>query len=121
MACLKILSLGRIRNDRQPSHRYRDTTIYTTILNTMTLPSIPTWLVIIFLWVFPIAGVGLAAWYVPQQSLGVVIDKRRTDLSRPAWLEQDSARKWSMTNISDAQRRTLLWIVVFFFLILATW
>jgi hypothetical protein len=48
-------------------------------------------------------------------------DKGRTDLSRPQWLEQDPSRPWSMTNISDAQRRTLLWILVFFLLILTTW
>jgi hypothetical protein len=87
----------------------------------MKSPTIPTWLTISFLWIFSFGGVGLAAWYVQSPADQVELTRGRTDLSRPAWLEQDPNRKWSMTNVSDAQRRTLLWIVLFFFLILATW
>jgi hypothetical protein len=30
----------------------------------MKFPTIPTWLTIAFLWIFPFGGVGLAAWSV---------------------------------------------------------
>jgi hypothetical protein len=37
-------------------------TAISTFLTTMKFPTIPTWLTIAFLWIFPIGGVGLAAW-----------------------------------------------------------